>query len=218
MQVAVGGRQRLRLAQMTRSEWQDVIALLADPARARAAWRLAQEAPPLWGRELLLGIGAAALPECDREDFARLRALAGPCGEGEVPFSACTSCAATLQGHEDSVTSLAVTPDGSLLASGSEDNTIRLWHLPDGECAATLRGPGLFVYSLAVTPDGSLLASGSWGGTIRLWRLPDGECVATLPGHEDRVTSLAVTPDGSLLSSGSLDGTCLLYTSDAADE
>jgi len=212
VQVAVGGRQRLRLAQMTRSEWENVLALLADPAHAGEAWRLAEEAPPLWGRKLLLGIGdVAALPECDREDFARLRALAERCGEGEVCFSACTSCVATLPGHESSITSLAVTPDGSLLASGSYDGTIRLRRLPDGEPMATLRGHEDGVTSLTVTPDGSLLASGSHDNTIRLWRLPDGECVATLRGHESWVYSLAVTPDGSLLASGSGDSTIRLW-------
>ena len=51
-----------------------------------------------------------------------------------------SECVATLRGHEDSVHSLAVTPDGSLLSSGSLDGTIRLWRLPDGECVATLPG------------------------------------------------------------------------------
>ena len=211
VQVAVGGRERRRLAEMTRAEWQDVIALLARPERAAEAWRLAQEAPPLWARALLLAIGdAAALPKCDHEDFARLRVLAELCGEGEISFWACTRHLATLRGHVDPVLCLAVTPDGSMLASGSEGNTIRLWRLPDGECAATLRGHENQVGTLAVTPDGSLLASGSYDKTIRLWRLPGGECLATLqPKHT--VFALAVTPDGSLLASANGYGTIRLW-------
>jgi len=212
VQVAVGGRQRRRLADMTRDEWHDVVALLADPVRANEAWRLAQEAPPFWGRALLLGIGdGSALSECNREDVAHLRALAVLCGEGEIPFSGSASSLATLRGHEDSVTSLAVTPGGGLLASGSSDKTIGLWRLPGGECAATLRGHENSVTSLAVTPDGRLLASGSEDNTIRLWRLPDGECVATLRGHESGVTSLTVTSDGSLLASGGSDNSIRVW-------
>jgi WD40 repeat protein len=212
VQVVVGGRRRLRLAQMTRSEWQDVLALLADPVRAKDAWRLAEEAPPWWARELLLGISADAfLPECDCEDFARLRALAVQCGEAETPFCACTTCIAALRGHERSVDSLAVTPDSGLLASGSGD-TIRLWRLPDGECVATLQVAEDSVTSVAITPDGSLLASGSFvDSTVCLWDLPDGECVKTLEWHEGSVTSVAITPDGSLLASGSNDKTICLW-------
>jgi len=211
VQVVVGGRRRLRLAQMTPNEWQDVLALLADPVRAKEAWRLAQDAPPLWGRELLLRIAATAVPECDREDFARLRALAAWCGEGEVPFSVCTGRAATLLGHESGVASLSITAGDGLLASGSWDNTIRLWRLPDGECVATLRGHQGSVLSLAAIPGGSLLASGSSDNTVRLWHLPDGECMATFRGHEGAVLSLAAVPGGSLLASGSSDNTVRVW-------
>ena len=213
VQVAVGGRQRLRLAEMTASEWQDVTDLLARPDRANEAWRLAQEAPPLRGRLLLFGIeDSRALPDGDREDFTRLRALAELCGEEEVAVSATTGSVAPRRRQMDSAMSLAVAPTGSLLASGSWEKTVRVWRLPGGECVATLRGHKRGVTSLAMTPDGSLLASGSWDDTIRLWRLPEGEWDATLRGHESAVTSLAITPDGSLLASGSWDGTVCLWS------
>ena len=207
------GRAHRRLVEMTRREWHDVVALLAAPERAAEAWRLAEEAPPFWARTLLLGIGKPdALPECDREDFTRLRGLAELCGIGEIPLSAPVGCVATLLGHENWVGSLAVTPDGSLLASAGWDETIRLWSLPGGEHVATLRGHESLVGSLAVTPDESLLASGSGSrGTIGLWSLPGGEHVATLEGHRGGVRSLAVTPDGSLLVSGSGDRTIRLW-------
>jgi len=212
VQVTLGGRGHRRLAAMTRAEWQDVLALLAAPGGAAEAWGLAAEAPPFWARRLLLGIGEPdALPEHERGDFARLRALAELCDEEETRLSAAASSVATLQGMLDHssrswwvVSSLAVTPDGSLLLSGSGDATIRLWSLPGGECTVTLLGhdPGSSVLSLALTPDGSLLASGSSDKTIRLWRLSDGTCTATLPGHVGHVNALALTADGSLLASG----------------
>ena len=210
--VATGGRQRRRLADMIPSEWQDVLALLARPDRAGEAWRLAQEAPPLWGRALLLQIeDSRALPERDRENLADLRALAALCDEGEVSGFAGADSVAPVREEIDSVTSLAMTPDGKLLASGAWDKSICLWQLSDGECLATLRGHKRGVTCLAAAPDGSLLASGSWDDTIRLWRLPGGEWMATLRGHGGAVESLAISPDGNLLASGSGDGTVRLW-------
>ncbi len=109
----------------------------------------------------------------------------------------------TLTAHEGAVTSLAITPDGSLLATGSQDQTIRLWRLTDGVCVASLHGHEGAIDSLLVTTDGTLLVSGSSDASIRLWRLPRGECVGTLWGHESGVDSLVITPDGGLLASGS---------------
>ena len=213
VQVALGGRGQRRLAEMTREEWQDVAALLAAPERAAEAWRLAAAAPPFWARTLLLGIDdPGALPEGERADFARLRALAALCGDGEIPLSAPVSCATTLRGHEDLVHSLAVTPDGGLLASGSWDKTIRLWRLPGAECAGVVQEHDSALTSLAITPDGSLLASGGWETTIHLWRLPGGEHATTLPGHASWVKHLAVTPDGSLLASASGERTISLWS------
>jgi len=212
VEVAVGGSRHRRLAEMMFGEWKAVLALLCRPEHAAEAWRLAQEAPPVHARELLLRLAdTRALSENDRDGYARLRSLAELCTD-EVPFdSAAAICAATLRGHEGWVSSLAITPGGALLASGSADKTIRLWHLPGGKRAATLRGHGDTVTSLAITPDGALLASGSYDRTIRLWHLPGGEPAATLRGHEDTVTSLAVTPGGELLASGSWDNQIRLW-------
>ena len=207
---AVSGRERHDLAEMTRDEWRGMVGLMSRPDRIADAWRLALEAPPLWARELLLAIGdVAALPNRDREDLAGLRALAESCGEEHIPLSAGTSCVKTLTAHEGAVTSLAITPDGSLLATGSQDQTIRLWRLTDGVCVASLHGHEGAIDSLLVTPDGTLLVSGSSDASIRLWRLPHGECVGTLWGHESGVDSLVITPDGSLLASGSAGSNCV---------
>ena len=213
VQVTLGGREQRRLAAMTLAEWQDVAALVARPEGAAEAWRLATAAPPFWARTLLLGIGEpGALPEGEREDFARLRALAALCGDEEIPLSAPVGCVAKLSGHENWVSSLAVTPDGSLLLSGSGDKTIRLWRLPGAECAGVVQEHDSALTSLAITPDGSLLASGSDDDTILLWSLPGGESVATLQRHKHGVNCLAITPNGSLLAAGSHGGTIRLWS------
>ena len=117
---------------------------------------------------------------------------------------------ATLR-HDSPVNSIAFNPDGSLLASGSGDNVVRLW-IPDAETLqATLHGHTASVLSVAFSPDGSLLASGSADGTVRLWNPHTEALQATLHGHTASVLSVAFSPDGLLLASGSADGTVRLW-------
>lgn len=114
----------------------------------------------------------------------------------------------TLEGHTGPVYALAVLAEGRL-ASGSEDNTIRLWCPARGVCEATLKGHTKGVFALAVLADGRL-ASGSGDCTIKLWNLESGGCEATLEGHTQTVSALAVLADGRL-AAGSLDATISVW-------
>jgi WD40 repeat protein len=108
-------------------------------------------------------------------------------------------------------------PDGSLLASSSDDQTVRLWEPATGVCRHVLFGHTGTVQSLAFHPHGAILASASQDRTILLWDLANSTALAAnqpllvLTGHHDRVTGLAFSPDGRLLLSGSSDESMRLW-------
>jgi WD40 repeat protein len=105
----------------------------------------------------------------------------------------------TLEG-DASVLSLAISPDGQILVSGSADNTIKIWQLSTGEELRTLTGHSESVNSVAISPDGQILVSGSDDKTIEIWQLSTGQKLRTLTGAGS-INSLAISPDGQILAS-----------------
>ncbi|KAE8331490.1 WD40-repeat-containing domain protein [Aspergillus sergii] len=120
-----------------------------------------------------------------------------------VVESCWSPCLQTLEGHTDSVSSLAWSRDGSRLASGALSSA-RIWDLDTSECSFTV------IYCLAWSPDGSRLAAGSFYATVNVWDTQTRDCVL-LKGHTSSITSVAWSSDGSRLASGSDDRTIRIW-------
>jgi WD40 repeat protein len=113
-----------------------------------------------------------------------------------------------IEGHADQLTSVALSPDGKLLVSGSDDKTVRLWRFESGKELRTLRGSATFVLSVAISADGRRVLSGSGGEfrnrrfspgsdrSVRLWDVETGKELLKLVGHRQPVWYVKFLPGG----------------------
>ena len=137
-------------------------------------------------------------------------------GLDSVTFSAVATGSVTgpinnnLQGHSREVRTVAFSPDGETIASGSADSTVILWDVATRRIIATLRNTHL-VRSVAFSPDGATLAVGSNSKAVDMWDIATQRKIGTFGGHRNLVTSLAFSPDGTTLATGSQDRTIKLW-------
>ncbi|KIK28158.1 hypothetical protein PISMIDRAFT_606419 [Pisolithus microcarpus 441] len=112
-----------------------------------------------------------------------------------------------LEGHTNAVWSVAFSPDGKRIVSGSGDETVRVWDAERGvQIGSHLEGHTDRVISVAFSPDGKRIVSGSWDKTVRVWDAERGIQIGShLEGHMDGVNSIAISTDGKRIVSGSED-------------
>jgi WD40 repeat protein len=110
------------------------------------------------------------------------------------------------------VSSIAFSPNGTLLAAGSFSNDVQLWQANGSELVRTLQAPAGQVNWVAFSPDGTLLAVASSDALIRIWNVADGTLIQTLAGHSGPVGSVAFSPDGKSVASGASDGSVHIWS------
>ncbi|KAF9814288.1 hypothetical protein SFRURICE_015225 [Spodoptera frugiperda] len=111
-----------------------------------------------------------------------------------------------LEGHSLGVISVAVSPDGKTLASSSQDSSLILWDLTNGEKIKTMETGPTDVWTLDFSPDGKHVISGSNAGKILIFGVESGKQEQTLDTRGKFTLSVAYSPDGKYIASGALDG------------
>ncbi|MCL1470115.1 WD40 repeat domain-containing protein [Argonema antarcticum] len=124
----------------------------------------------------------------------------------------------TLIGHTGAILTLAVTPDGKWIISGSSDKTIKIWNLKTGAEIFTLIGHTDKVTSIALTSDGKRLISGSDDCTIKVWDLGNQKELFTLQGHTESINIVTVAPNEIYFVSGSKDKTLKVWALETGEE
>lgn len=186
-----------------------------------------------WAGEELLGepvlqlerdsLGMKLSPDGSKLAFAGCAVTAGEnCIRGKVSFydfPTINESPNVVEGHSNLVNTIAYSPNGLRLASGSWDGTIIIW---DTATSTPLVGPFLghddFVTDVAFSPDGDRLVSSSRDGSIKIWDASDGSQVGeALRGQTDRVTTVAWSPLGDKIASGGRDASVILWDISATD-
>lgn len=114
----------------------------------------------------------------------------------------------------ESIASMALSPNGNVLAVGGFSGQIRLWRVADGKPLMTFRGHDGITWALAISPDSTMLASGGYDRSVKLWEIREEgskRCLKVLQGHDKWVRSVAFSRDGTLLATSGDDETVRVW-------
>ena len=187
-----------------------------------------------WERAAILGTDFASVPELEaaaiavrdpaevviRPSFSPGNAAFSPGGDllaitssgaVEIVDANDKSVIRVLRGHSETVTAVAFSPDGTLIATASEDDTARTWTTASGISHTCFSGHGDTVTAVAFSPDGTQLATASDDVTARIWDTATGTRQHTLFGHIGPVTTVAFSPGGGAVATASWDGTARVW-------
>ncbi|KAG8664912.1 uncharacterized protein FPOAC1_012889 [Fusarium poae] len=127
------------------------------------------------------------------------------------------ACLLTLEGHSSWVRSVVFSHDSKKVASGSDDETIRIWDAETGECERELKGHSSYIRSVVFSHDSKKVASGSADKTIRIWNAETGECERELKGHSSYIRSVVFSHDSKKVASGSADKTIRIWNAETGE-
>jgi WD40 repeat protein len=113
--------------------------------------------------------------------------------------------------HQGEVLSMAVSPNGRLLATVGADGTAKVWDVASGKLKVSMNGHAWPVYGAAFDPGGACLATAGGDSTVRIWNLSDGRQLSELTGHEGIVTCVAYSPKGDFLVTAGEDATARIW-------
>ncbi|NIR52486.1 TIR domain-containing protein, partial [candidate division KSB1 bacterium] len=185
--------------------WADVARGIRKAIEEMIASRIREQEPENEEKAKARQKAGGEMKQVEQKKATKEDAKHGPLEKAFLEWGS-VSTARTLRGPTKPVNTVAFSPDGSMLASGSGgmifsgDCTVRLWNVSDGKLLRTLNGHREQVHSVAFSPDGTMLVSAS-SNNVWLWRVSDGTRIPTF----ERVASerIALSPDGTTLASTS---------------
>ncbi|MFC2025710.1 CARDB domain-containing protein [Chloroflexota bacterium] len=133
------------------------------------------------------------------------------CTPAPTPIVAFAEPTSRLEGHTSKVLELSFSPEGNLIASGSVDNTMRLWRVNEANLLRTMRGHPFPILTTKFSPDGSFLVTGSTDGLMRIWRVSNGMLENTLEAHSGWLIDLDISPDGKYIATCGHDFTVRIW-------